>query len=64
VQEQVIERQVVNLLDKLILPKEVYDWAISYLENASVEDVANFEQELIRLKKRAPKHKLSWIRFC
>lgn len=53
VPESVIESQVISMLDKLILPKEIYDWAMAYLEHTLVKDVSDTERELRRLRKRA-----------
>jgi len=53
VPEPVIESQVISMLDELILPKEIYDWAMAYLKHTLVKDAADTEQELRKLKKRA-----------
>jgi hypothetical protein len=53
VPESVIESQVISMLDKLILPKEIYDWAIAYLEHTLVKDAADSERELRKLKRGA-----------
>jgi len=53
VPESVIESQVTDMLDRLILPKEIYDWALAYLKNILEKDVDDAEQELRNLKKRA-----------
>ena len=53
VPESVIESQVISMLDKLILPKEIYDWAVAYLEHTLVKDAADSERELRKLKRRA-----------
>ena len=38
------------MLEKLSLPKEVYDWAVAYLEHILANDGADVEQELRKLK--------------
>ena len=40
------------MLEKLRLPKEVYDWAMAYRINVLAEDQADGQKELKRLKKR------------
>jgi len=52
VREQVIESQIIAMLEKLCLPKEVYDWATSYLKNILARDRADTENELRRLKRK------------
>ena len=52
VREPVIESQIVTMLEKLRLPKEVYDWAMAYLQSVLAEDQADGQKELKRLKKR------------
>ena len=39
------------MLEKLRLPKEVYDWAMAYLRSILAEDQADGQKELKRLKK-------------
>ena len=53
VPESVIESQVTDMLDRLILPNEIYDWALAYLKTILEKDVDDAEQELRNLKKRA-----------
>ena len=53
VREEVIESQIIAMLENLALPREVYDWAMAYLEHTLVKDAADTEQELWKLKKRA-----------
>ena len=52
VREPVIESQIITMLEKLRLPKEVYDWAMAYLINVLADDQADGQKELKRLKKR------------
>ena len=49
--EQHIESQIVSLLEKLILPKGVYDWVIEYLKRASTQEVFGTQKELKSLKR-------------
>ena len=51
VREPVIESQIITMLEKLRLPKEVYDWAMAYLRSILAEDQADGQKELKRLKK-------------
>jgi len=51
VPESVIESQIITMLDKLILPKEVYDWAMAYLSHSLAKDAVDTEQELRQLKR-------------
>ena len=53
VPESMIESQVIEMLDRLILPKEIYDWAVVYLTHVFEKDVDDAEQELRKLKQRA-----------
>lgn len=50
--ESAIESQVIDMLDRLILPSEIYDWAMAYLTHVFEKDVHDAEQELRKLKKR------------
>jgi DNA invertase Pin-like site-specific DNA recombinase len=52
VPEPVIESQVVMMLNKLILPREVYDWATAYLEHTLAKDADDTEQQLRKLNRR------------
>lgn len=52
VPEQHIESQIVSLLDKLILPKEVYNWVIEYLKRTSTQEVVDTQKELKSLKRK------------
>ena len=38
---------------RTIPPKEIYDWAIAYLEHTLLKDAADSERELRKLKRRA-----------
>ncbi|MCJ7674936.1 MAG: hypothetical protein MUO33_07270 [Sedimentisphaerales bacterium] len=44
---------IINSDRLLVLPKEIYDWALAYLKNILEKDVDDAEQELRNLKKRA-----------
>jgi hypothetical protein len=50
--ESEIESQIIAILSKLVLPKEVYDWAKEYLQRVLVQDKADMENELAKLKRR------------
>ena len=52
VPEPKIESQIVSLLEKLVLPKDVYDWVLEYLKRASTQDVSDVENELKSLKRK------------
>ena len=52
VPEQKIELQIVSLLEKLILPKEVYDWVLEYLKRSSTQEVVDTQKELKSLKRK------------
>jgi len=52
VREPVIESQVVAMLERLTLPKEVYDWAMEYLDRALVRDLSETRNELHKLKRK------------
>jgi DNA invertase Pin-like site-specific DNA recombinase len=52
VPESVIESQIISMLDRLILPSEIYDWAMAYLTHVFEKEVDDAEQELRKLKKR------------
>ena len=52
VSEPEIESQIVALLGRLVLPKEIYDWAKEYLQWVLVKDETDMENELIKLKRR------------
>jgi len=53
VTEQAIEEQIIRMLDKLVLSKEVYDWVLAYLERSIAKDAVNTEKELRTLRKKA-----------
>ena len=53
VREPVIESQVTTLLGKLILPEEVRDWALAYLERAGRTDAADTRRQLQSLRRKA-----------
>ena len=53
VRETVIESEIVALLERLHLPDEVYDWAITYLNTVLSEDLADTQKELCSLKRKA-----------
>jgi len=53
VREEVIESQIVTMLEKLTLPKEVCDWAMAYLDRVLTRDLADMQNELGRLKRRS-----------
>ena len=40
------------MLEKLTLPKEVYDWAMEYLDRALVRDLSETRNELHKLKRK------------
>ncbi len=52
VPESLIESQIVSMLDKLILPKEVYDWVIEYLKRISTQEGVDTQKELKSLKRK------------
>jgi DNA invertase Pin-like site-specific DNA recombinase/endogenous inhibitor of DNA gyrase (YacG/DUF329 family) len=52
VPEQKIELEIVSLLEKLVLPKDVYDWVLEYLRRTSTQEVIDTEKELKSLKKK------------
>jgi len=52
VPESVIDAQVIRMLEKIVLPKGVYDWAMAYLEHMLVRDATDMEQELRKLKRK------------
>ncbi len=53
VREEVIESQIVAMLEKLTLPKEVCDWAMAYLDRVLTRDLADMQNELGKLKRRS-----------
>jgi len=53
VREEVIESQIIAMLEKLTLPKEVYDWAMAYLDRVLARDLTDTQNELGRLKRRS-----------
>jgi DNA invertase Pin-like site-specific DNA recombinase len=52
VSEPDIESQIITLLGRLVLPKEIYDWAKEYLQRVLVQDESDMENELMKLKRR------------
>jgi hypothetical protein len=52
VSEPDIESQIVTLLGRLVLPKEIYDWAKEYLQRVLVQDEVDIKNELMKLKRR------------
>ena len=52
VPEHKVESQIVSLLEKLVLPKDVYDWALEYLKRASKQETSDVEKELKSLKRK------------
>ena len=52
VREQVIESQIIAMLKRLCLPKEVYDWVMAYLKNILAKDQVDTENELRGLKRK------------
>ena len=53
VPEPAIESQIVAMLKKLVLPKEVYDWAIALLDRTIAKDETNTKQEIQTIKRKA-----------
>jgi len=52
VSETDIESKLIDLLRKLVLPQEVYNWTMEYLQRILVQDKADIDDELVKLKKR------------
>ena len=52
VREPLIESQIVAMLEKLTLPKEVYDWAMEYLGRTLAMDLSEMRNELRKLKRK------------
>ena len=52
VPEPKIESQIVSLLEKLVLPKEVYDWVLEYLKRSATQESTDVEKELKSLKRK------------
>jgi site-specific DNA recombinase len=52
VREPIIESQVVDMLRKLCIPKEVYDWVMAYLSNVHTRHRADRRKELDKLKRK------------
>jgi site-specific DNA recombinase len=52
VSEPDIESQIITLLGRLVLPKEIYEWAKEYLQLVLVQDESDMENELMKLKRR------------
>ena len=47
------------MLEKLILPKDIYDWAIEYLKRLIIKDKVSSEDQLRQLKRRLSKNQVS-----
>jgi hypothetical protein len=50
--EQRIESQIVSLLEKLVLPKDIYEWVLEYMKRSSIQEMADVEKELKSLKRK------------
>jgi len=55
--EQKIESQIVSLLEKLVLPKDIYGWVLEYLKRSSIQEIADVEKELKSLKRKLTESK-------
>ena len=53
VPEQAIESQLLVRLNKLVLPEEIYQWAMAYLKGVDVKSAASQEKELRGLRQQA-----------
>ena len=52
VSETAIESQIIALLEKLVLPEEVYEWVKEYLQRLLVDDRTETDNQLTKLKRR------------
>ena len=52
VKEQQIESQIIALLQKLVLPDELYDWVVQYLKISSKKSKQEKEKEIYSVKRR------------
>ena len=52
VKEKEIESQIIALLQKLVLPAELYDWVIQYLRVSAKKTKQEKEKEIASLKRR------------
>lgn len=52
VKEDQIETQIVELLQKLVLPAELYDWVVEYLKISAKKNTREKEKEISKLKRR------------
>ncbi len=57
VPEQKIESQIVSFLEKLVLPRDIYDWVVEYLKRYSTKEISDTEKELKSLKRKISESK-------
>ena len=51
--ESAVESQIVAMLEKLILPKEVCEWALAYLKQSQRKDATAMKEQSQNLRRRA-----------
>jgi len=52
VKEEEIESQIIALLQKLVLPDELYDWVVQYLKVSTKKNEQEKEKEIYSVKRR------------
>ena len=52
VKEEEIESQIIALLQKMVLPDELYDWVIQYLKVSAKKNEQEKEKEIYSVKRR------------
>lgn len=51
VPEGTVEAQIIAMLDRIVPPQEVYDWAMAYLKRTAVQDAADTKREPQKLQE-------------